>query len=169
MRCVKKGDWKLIQYDAYDGQSRHVQLFNLADNPEEFLAEHHAPQVVALTGVTPTKQQANLAGDPAHAAKLKEMQDLLLAEMRRLEDPWRLWNQPTTVCLRHLLRSGPKARARKRSRKRPWIPTRQGDLMKTLLFTSVFSFLRDRRRQASSAANGSCCKTIRTARWNSTI
>ena len=22
------------------------------------------------------------------------MQDLLLAEMRRLEDPWRLWNQP---------------------------------------------------------------------------
>ncbi len=32
--------------------------------------------------------------DPAHAAKLKEMQNLLLAEMRRLEDPWRLWNQP---------------------------------------------------------------------------
>jgi len=29
--------------------------------------------------------QVNLAGDPAHAAKLKEMQDLLLAEMRRLE------------------------------------------------------------------------------------
>ena len=27
-------------------------------------------------------------------AKLEEMQDLLLAEMRRLEDPWRLWNQP---------------------------------------------------------------------------
>jgi arylsulfatase A-like enzyme len=94
MRCVKQGDWKLIQYDAYDGQSRHVQLFNLADNPEEFLAEHHSPPVIALTGVTPAKHQVNLAGDPAHAAKLQEMQDLLLSEMRRLEDPWRQWNQP---------------------------------------------------------------------------
>lgn len=94
MRCVKQGDWKLIQYDAYEGQSRHVQLFNLADNPLEFLAEHHAADVVALTGVQPAANQVNLAGDPAYAAKLQEMQDLLLAEMRRLGDPWRQWNQP---------------------------------------------------------------------------
>jgi len=94
IRCVKRGDWKLIQYDAYDGQTHQLQLFNLAANPHELLAEHHAPQVIALTGVTPAKQQVNLAGDPAHAVKLKEMQELLLAEMRRLDDPWRLWNQP---------------------------------------------------------------------------
>lgn len=94
MRCVKCGNWKLIQYDAYEGQARHTQLFNLADNPHELLAEHHDPKVVALTGVKPAKHQINLAGDPAHAAKLKEMQDLLLGEMRRLEDPWRLWSQP---------------------------------------------------------------------------
>ena len=36
----------------------------------------------------------NLAGDPRHAEKLKEMEGLLLAEMRRLHDPYRLWNQP---------------------------------------------------------------------------
>jgi hypothetical protein len=36
----------------------------------------------------------NLAADPRHAAKLAEMEALLLAEMRRLDDPWRLWSQP---------------------------------------------------------------------------
>ncbi len=94
MRSVKKGDWKLIQYDVMNGAVRETQLFNLKDNPEEFLAEHHDPKVVALTGAQPTKEQVNLASDPRHAAKLAEMQALLLAEMRRLNDPWRLWNQP---------------------------------------------------------------------------
>ena len=94
MRSVKKGDWKLIQYDVMNGAVRETQLFNLKDNPEEFLAEHHDPKVTALTGVKPTKEQTNLANDPRHAAKLAEMQGLLLAEMRRLNDPWRLWNQP---------------------------------------------------------------------------
>jgi len=37
----------------------------------------------------------NLANDPRHADKLAEMEALLLSEMRRLHDPWRLWNQPT--------------------------------------------------------------------------
>jgi hypothetical protein len=36
----------------------------------------------------------NLAGDPRHAAKLREMQALLLAEMRRHDDPFRFWDQP---------------------------------------------------------------------------
>ena len=34
------------------------------------------------------------AGTVAHADKLKEMQALLLSEMRRLDDPWRFSNQP---------------------------------------------------------------------------
>ncbi len=83
-----------IQYDVHDGRVRRNQLFNLADNPHEFLAEHHDPQVIARTGAVPARHQIDLADDPAHAAKLKEMQNLLLAEMRRLEYPWRLWNQP---------------------------------------------------------------------------
>jgi arylsulfatase A-like enzyme len=33
MRCVKKGDWKLIKYDLMDGEIRETQLFNLAENP----------------------------------------------------------------------------------------------------------------------------------------
>ncbi|MDP3072530.1 MAG: sulfatase-like hydrolase/transferase [Opitutaceae bacterium] len=94
MRSVRRGDWKLIQYDVMDGKVRETQLFNLAETPHEFLAQHHDPKVIALTGKTPAKHQVNLAGDPKHAGKLAEMQALLLAEMRRLDDPWRLWNQP---------------------------------------------------------------------------
>jgi arylsulfatase A-like enzyme len=112
IRCVKRGEWKLLQYDAYDGQSRHVQLFNLADNPEEFLVEHQDPKVIALTGVTPAEHQVNLADDPWYASQLKEMQGLLLAEMRRLEDPWRLWNQPDDG-----LPSPPKAAPKTKSKK----------------------------------------------------
>ena len=84
MRCVKKGDWKLIKYDVLDGAVHETQLFNLATNPHEFVAEHRKDDP-ALT---------NLANDPKHAAKLAEMEALLLSEMRRLNDPYRLWNQP---------------------------------------------------------------------------
>jgi choline-sulfatase len=94
MRCVRKGDWKLIQYDVLDGTVRKTQLFNLKENPWEFLAEHQDPEVARLTGIQPDPSQRNLADDPKHAATLKKMQGLLLAEMRRLNDPWRLWDQP---------------------------------------------------------------------------
>ncbi|QDU21034.1 hypothetical protein [Urbifossiella limnaea] len=94
MRCVKKGVWKLIKYDVLDGRVGETQLFNLADNPHELLAEHHDPRVIALTRNTPEKNQVNLAGDPRFADKLAEMEALLLAEQRRLDDPYRLWSQP---------------------------------------------------------------------------
>ena len=73
---------------------RETQLFNLDENPHEFIAEHHNPEVSALTGVPPAAGQTNLAGDPRHAAKLAEMRALLLAEMRRLDDPSRFSGQP---------------------------------------------------------------------------
>lgn len=95
MRSVRQGDWKLIEYDVLDGAVREKQLFNLAENPNEFLGQHHARSVIALTGVTPEAEQVNLAGDPRYADKLAEMEALLLAEMRRLDDPYRLWYQPT--------------------------------------------------------------------------
>jgi len=94
MRCVKQGDWKLIQYEAPDRSVKETQLFNLKDNPEEFIAEHHDAKVKSLTGFALTDSQTNLAGDPAHAAKLAEMQALLLSEMRRLNDPYRFSYQP---------------------------------------------------------------------------
>ncbi len=94
MRCVKRGDWKLIKYDVMDGRVRETQLFNLAENPHEFIEQHHNPKVIALTGITPEKHQRNLAGDPRFADTLRDMEALLLAEMRRLDDPHRLWNQP---------------------------------------------------------------------------
>jgi choline-sulfatase len=94
MRSVRKGDWKLIEYDVMDGTVREKQLFNLAENPNEYLAQHHEPGVVTLTGITPLPNQINLAADSKYADKLAEMEALLLAEMRQLDDPYRLWNQP---------------------------------------------------------------------------
>ena len=84
MRCVKKDDWKLIKYDAMDGAVHETQLFNLADNPNEFLPEH-GKEGAMLT---------DLAENPDYADKLAEMEALLLDEMRLHDDPYRLWNQP---------------------------------------------------------------------------
>ena len=94
MRSVKKGEWKLIKYDVLDGQVRETQLFNLRENPDEFLKQHHVPTVVALTGATPEPNQRNLADDPACAKKRREMEALLLQEMIKWGDPYRLWDQP---------------------------------------------------------------------------
>jgi len=94
IRSVRKGDWKLIQYDVINGTVREQQLFNLADNPNEFLINHHVQSVTAATEVTPKPDQVNLAGDPRYAQRLQEMEALLLSEMRRLDDPYRMWNQP---------------------------------------------------------------------------
>jgi choline-sulfatase len=94
MRSVRRGDWKLIKYDVINGTVRQTQLFNLKDNPHEFLREHQATQVIELSGATPQSNQVNLAHDPRYADKLAEMEALLLSEMRRLNDPYRLWDQP---------------------------------------------------------------------------
>ena len=94
MRCVKKGDWKLIKYDGVKGEVHETQLFNLSENPHELLRQHHDPRVKALTGNDPLPGQLNLAGNPKYATKLAEMEKLLLAEMRRLDDPYRFWDQP---------------------------------------------------------------------------
>lgn len=83
MRCVKKGDWKLIKYDVMGGQVRETQLFNLAANPHEYLPEHQKTEPL-LT---------NLAHNVEFANKRAEMEALLLSEMTRLHDPYRLWDQ----------------------------------------------------------------------------
>jgi len=50
--------------------------------------------VKSLSHVKPQPHQVNLGSNPKYAEKLAEMEALLLSEMRRLDDPWRLWNQP---------------------------------------------------------------------------
>lgn len=82
IRCVKQGDWKLIKYDVMDGTVRETQLFNLRANPHEFLPQHKKGGLLT-----------DLAEAPAHAAKRKELEALLLSEMQRLKDPYRLWDQ----------------------------------------------------------------------------
>ena len=95
LRSVRKGDWKLIKYDVYDGKFRKTQLFNLAENPHEFIEEHHDRAVTALTGIAPQSNQTNLSSHPRFTEKLQEMEALLLEEMRRHDDPFRLWDQPS--------------------------------------------------------------------------
>ena len=93
MRAVKKGTWKLIKYDVMDATVRQTQLFNLAENPHEFLKQHHAADVTSMVGNQPTAHQVNLAEDPRYAAQRKELEALLLAQQQRLDDPYRLWDQ----------------------------------------------------------------------------
>ena len=56
MRCVKKGNWKLIRYESPRDGVNETQLFNLAANPHEYLPEH------GKSG----EMETNLAEDPAH-------------------------------------------------------------------------------------------------------
>jgi len=93
IRCVRKGDWKLIKYESPEG-GLVTQLFDLDANPDEYLAEHHDPAVTAISHATPKPHQKNLADDPTHAAKRAEMEALLVAEMTRLDDPYRFSDQP---------------------------------------------------------------------------
>jgi len=83
MRTVKKGDWKLIKYDVMDGNVRETQLFNLAENPNEFLPEHNKSG----------EMETDLAENPKYAEKLAEMEALLLDQMIENNDPYRLWDQ----------------------------------------------------------------------------
>ncbi len=83
MRSVKKGDWKLIKYDLMDGEIQETQLFNLAENPHEYLAEHERT----------TEIENNLANNPKYADKLNEMEALLLEQMQLHDDPYQLWDQ----------------------------------------------------------------------------
>ncbi|MFT5292296.1 MAG: choline-sulfatase [Planctomycetota bacterium] len=93
MRSVRQGDWKLIKVDVLDGKVRETQLFNLAENPDELLVQHRETGVVSMTGNQPETEQVNLAGDPRYREKLAELEALLLSEMKRLDDPYRLWDQ----------------------------------------------------------------------------
>lgn len=83
MRTVKKGDWKLIKYDVMGGTVRETQLFNLAENPHEYLPEHNKSG----------EMETNLASNPKYADKLAEMETLLLEQMIVNNDPYRLWDQ----------------------------------------------------------------------------
>lgn len=93
IRSVKKDNWKLIKYDVMDGKVRKTQLFNLKQNPNELLIEHHNPKIISMTGNTPKKLQVNLADFPKYKTKLREMEAILMKEMKLIEDPYKLWDQ----------------------------------------------------------------------------
>ena len=77
IRAVRQGDWKLVEYAAYDGELRETQLFDLARNPHELLPEHAAGEF-----------ETDLAEDPRFAERLAELRALLRSEMQRLDDPF---------------------------------------------------------------------------------
>ncbi|MFI3283031.1 MAG: sulfatase-like hydrolase/transferase, partial [Rikenellaceae bacterium] len=84
MRSVVEGDWKLIKYDLLDGYVQETQLFNLKENPHEYLAEH------GKSG----EMERDLAEDPKYADVRKRMEELLLQQMDKYDDPFRFWDQP---------------------------------------------------------------------------
>ncbi len=90
MRSIKTNGWKLIKYDVLDGQVRETQLFNLHENPHEFLIEHHAAGLKKLLGIRPTKSQIDLAETATYAGKRRALEALLRKEMARLGDPYQL-------------------------------------------------------------------------------
>ncbi len=118
MRSVRKGDWKLLKYDSPKDDVQETQLFNLAANPHEFIQQHHDSQVTELVGDGPTQDQTNLVGDARYADQLAEMESLLLAEMRRHDDPYRLWNQPDDGLNPPQLRKPQKKRKKRAPRKK---------------------------------------------------
>lgn len=93
IRAIKKGDWKLIKYEAYEGRIRETQLFNLKENPDELLEEHQDPKIIALTKNKPKSHQINLAKLDIYKDKLREMEALLLKQMAETNDPYRFWDQ----------------------------------------------------------------------------
>jgi arylsulfatase A-like enzyme len=124
IRSVRKSDWKLIKYDSPRDGVKETQLFNLAENPHEYLQQHHDSKVTALVGTSPTKHQVNFAHDPRFADKLAEMETLLLAEMRRHDDPYRIWNQPDDGFQQPDLKSKPAQNRKKDASYRPQIRPR---------------------------------------------
>ena len=85
---------KLIKYDVLDGKVEETPALQPEGEPEQYLpTQNHEPKVKELTGAKPKTGQRNLANDPKYAAKLKEMEALLLSEMIRLDDPHRFWDQ----------------------------------------------------------------------------
>ncbi|RCS41553.1 sulfatase [Bremerella cremea] len=93
MRAVRQGDWKLIKYDVPSAGIHETQLFNLAENPLEFLPEHHEQDVITVTGYSPKPNETNLADQPQYIDKRRELETLLQQEMNRLDDPYSLWDQ----------------------------------------------------------------------------
>ncbi|MCA9165020.1 MAG: hypothetical protein KDA62_18635, partial [Planctomycetales bacterium] len=81
-------------YDVLDGTVRQTQLFHLGENPHEFLTQHADSALAPQLNYSLAQTQRNLADDPSYAAKRAELEALLLSEMRRLHDPYRLWDQP---------------------------------------------------------------------------
>lgn len=93
MRAIRKGNWKLIKYDVMDGSVRETQLFNLKNNPDEWIPQHHENNVKKLLNIQPKNLQTDLAENPRFSKKLQEMEALLVSEMKRLDDPHKLWDQ----------------------------------------------------------------------------
>ncbi|MFI3303053.1 MAG: sulfatase-like hydrolase/transferase [Rikenellaceae bacterium] len=85
MRCVSEGDWKLIKYEVPEKGVQETQLFNLKENPQEFLDEHKREN----------KWERNLAYDPKFAKIRARMEKLLYEQMEKFDDPLRYSDQPS--------------------------------------------------------------------------
>jgi arylsulfatase A-like enzyme len=94
IRSLRRGNWKLVKYQAGETAAVETQLFDLATNPHELLAEHTAAEVTRVTGRTAPVPGGNLAAAPERMALRAELERALVAEMERLGDPFQFADQP---------------------------------------------------------------------------
>ncbi|MGI9429356.1 MAG: sulfatase-like hydrolase/transferase, partial [Bythopirellula sp.] len=90
MRSIKTGHWKLIKYNVLDGAVQETQLFDLETNPDEYLHQHFNPDLQSQLGISPSREQVNLAEDPAYAERRAELEQLLRDQQRALGDPYEM-------------------------------------------------------------------------------
>ena len=91
MRSIKTSDgWKLIEYNVLGKSVRETQMFNLNDNPNEFIPEHHDANLQSKLGINPKPLQTDLAEHPDYQKQKSALSALLAAEMKQLGDPYDL-------------------------------------------------------------------------------
>ena len=91
MRSIKTADgWKLIEYNVLGKTVRETQMFNLNNNPNEFLPEHHDEKLQSKLGIKLDPLQTDLSEHPDYQEQKSLLTNLLLAEMQELGDPYDL-------------------------------------------------------------------------------
>jgi len=93
IRSLRRGDWKLVKYQAGDNAPVVTQLFDLAANPHELLTAHEADRGTADTGRPAGVPVADAAAITRETEMRAVLERALLAEMERIDDPFRFADQ----------------------------------------------------------------------------
>jgi choline-sulfatase len=97
MRSVKTGRWKLVKFDVDSNRVQETQLFDLEQNPYEFLAEHKDPATAVLLGLATSPNQVDLADHPAYALVRQALEEKMMEQRKVHEDPYQVLGDRTLL------------------------------------------------------------------------